>query len=97
LIHTLADAFIDLPAMKVEETGYGSGKKTMKHPNLLRLIVGESCSHDHNPGDLSHGHRQEYGHVHGHVHGYAGEAREPVHEHRHKHKQDAGSSDSGDI
>lgn len=40
LISTLADGFIDLPAIIVEQIGYGAGKQLMKHPNLLRLIVG---------------------------------------------------------
>ncbi len=41
LIATLADAFVEMPAMLVERIGYGAGKKEMKHPNLLRLVVGE--------------------------------------------------------
>jgi len=40
LLTTLAEGFIDLPAVIVQKIGYGAGKKIMKHPNLLRLIVG---------------------------------------------------------
>jgi hypothetical protein len=94
LIRTLAEDFIDLPAMKVEKIGYGSGKKAMQHPNLLRLIIGRGC-HDHKPGILNHGHRHEHGHHvhshvhgHGHVHCHADAASGPVYEHRHEHKHD---------
>lgn len=105
LIHTLAEDFIDLPAMKVEKTGYGSGKKAMQHPNLLRLIIGEGCSHNHKSGSLSYGHRHEHGHHvhshvhghdHGHVHCHADAASGPVHEHRHEHEHDA-EKDTGAI
>lgn len=48
LISTLADGFSDLPPMTIEKTGYGSGKRMMEHPNLLRLIIGNStCRHGH--------------------------------------------------
>jgi uncharacterized protein (TIGR00299 family) protein len=60
LITTLAEAFIDLPALVVEKIGYGSGKKTMEHPNLLRLIVGNR--HD------QHLHAHPHTHPHPHLH-----------------------------
>jgi len=41
LVVTLAETFTGLPAMTIENIGYGAGKKMMEHPNLLRLIVGE--------------------------------------------------------
>lgn len=40
LLATLAEGFIDLPAIIVQQIGYGAGKQIMEHPNLLRLIVG---------------------------------------------------------
>jgi len=41
LVTTLAEAFGELPAMIVKGIGYGSGKKSLAQPNLLRLIIGE--------------------------------------------------------
>ncbi|OAT86382.1 nickel pincer cofactor biosynthesis protein LarC [Desulfotomaculum copahuensis] len=41
LITTLAKAFVTLPLMTVEKTGYGAGKTILEHPNLLRLIMGK--------------------------------------------------------
>jgi uncharacterized protein (TIGR00299 family) protein len=43
LLASLAGAFIELPALTIEKVGYGAGKRIMKHPNLLRLILGEVC------------------------------------------------------
>jgi uncharacterized protein (TIGR00299 family) protein len=60
LITTLAETFIDLPALVVEKIGYGSGKKIMEHPNLLRLIVGNR--HD------QHLHAHPHPHPHPHQH-----------------------------
>lgn len=83
LIATLADAFVDMPAMLVEKIGYGTGKKVMEHPNLLRLIVGEACGAGM-PGllpcrvnyvreychDQRHGHDHKlHAHCHSHGHG----------------------------
>ncbi len=36
----LADAFGILPAMQIEKTGYGTGKKDFGIPNVLRMILG---------------------------------------------------------
>lgn len=44
LLASLAEAFIDLPALTVKKVGYGAGKRIMEHPNLLRLILGEGCA-----------------------------------------------------
>ena len=43
LLVSLAEGFIDLPALTIEKVGYGAGKRIMEHPNLLRLILGEAC------------------------------------------------------
>ena len=40
LIATLAESFCEFPAMVIEKIGYGSGKKVMDHPNLLRIVIG---------------------------------------------------------
>ncbi|MEM8945992.1 MAG: nickel pincer cofactor biosynthesis protein LarC [Planctomycetota bacterium] len=51
IVSTLVDAFGPLPAMTIAATGYGSGQKDFEHPNLLRLLVGETAS-DSTTGDL---------------------------------------------
>lgn len=81
LISTLADDFIDLPAVKIEKIGYGSGKREMEHPNLLRLIVGElydAGTAEPFPCYGSRGHEHRHSHPHDHKH--------TVHSHCHKHK-----------
>lgn len=42
IVSTLVDEFGALPAMKIATTGYGAGQADFKHPNLLRLLVGET-------------------------------------------------------
>ncbi|QEG33656.1 nickel pincer cofactor biosynthesis protein LarC [Bythopirellula goksoeyrii] len=42
IVASLVDEFGSLPAMAVQSIGYGAGQKDFQHPNLLRLIVGES-------------------------------------------------------
>jgi len=42
LVATLVDTFGPLPAMTIEQIGYGAGQKDFDHANLLRLVVGES-------------------------------------------------------
>jgi pyridinium-3,5-bisthiocarboxylic acid mononucleotide nickel chelatase len=44
IVAALADEFGAVPAMKVEQIGYGAGQKDFKHPNLLRVLVGESTT-----------------------------------------------------
>lgn len=44
LIATLASSFGDYPGMIIDKVGYGAGKRRMKHPNLLRLVIGSSNS-----------------------------------------------------
>jgi len=41
LISSLAEGFIDFPAMKILKVGYGAGTKELPMPNVLRLVVGE--------------------------------------------------------
>ncbi|MBU0996195.1 MAG: nickel pincer cofactor biosynthesis protein LarC [Proteobacteria bacterium] len=42
IITTLSSAFGEMPDMRIEKTGYGSGKKdTSPYPNLLRIILGK--------------------------------------------------------
>ena len=41
IITTLADHFGDIPLMKVDRIGYGSGKIQSQYPNLLRVFVGD--------------------------------------------------------
>jgi uncharacterized protein (TIGR00299 family) protein len=43
ILATLADSFGPLPAMKIEQIGYGAGHKDFTHrPNILRLLIGEA-------------------------------------------------------
>lgn len=41
LIASLAEDFIDFPAMQTLKVGYGAGTKELPMPNVLRLVVGE--------------------------------------------------------
>ncbi|MBA3480202.1 MAG: nickel pincer cofactor biosynthesis protein LarC [Pirellulales bacterium] len=43
IVAALVDEFGPVPAMKVEQIGYGAGQKDFKHANLLRVLVGESA------------------------------------------------------
>ncbi len=42
IVSTLVDEFGPLPAMTISSTGYGAGQSDFEHPNLLRLLVGET-------------------------------------------------------
>jgi uncharacterized protein (TIGR00299 family) protein len=44
IVAALADEFGPLPAMTIERIGYGAGQKDFAHPNLLRLLVGETSA-----------------------------------------------------
>ncbi len=44
IVSALADEFGPLPAMTIERIGYGAGQKDFDHPNLLRLLVGETSA-----------------------------------------------------
>jgi len=41
LISSLAEGFVDFPAMHILKVGYGAGTKELPMPNVLRLVVGE--------------------------------------------------------
>jgi len=41
IITTVADKFGNMPLMKINKIGYGSGKIKSKYPNLLRIFLGE--------------------------------------------------------
>jgi uncharacterized protein (TIGR00299 family) protein len=42
IVATMVDEFGPPPAMKIDRIGYGAGQKDFAHPNLLRLLVGET-------------------------------------------------------
>jgi pyridinium-3,5-bisthiocarboxylic acid mononucleotide nickel chelatase len=44
IVRSLADEFGPLPAMTVESIGYGAGEKDFAHPNLLRILVGQTVA-----------------------------------------------------
>lgn len=41
IMTTLADHFGEIPLMKIDRIGYGSGKIQSQYPNLLRVFLGE--------------------------------------------------------
>jgi uncharacterized protein (TIGR00299 family) protein len=41
IIKTIADKFGNMPLMKINKIGYGSGKIKSEYPNLLRFYIGE--------------------------------------------------------
>jgi uncharacterized protein (TIGR00299 family) protein len=43
IVAAMVDEFGPVPAMKIDRTGYGAGQKDFAHPNLLRLLVGETA------------------------------------------------------
>lgn len=65
LISTLAEAFIDMPALIINRIGYGAGKRVMAQPNLLRLIVGELYQ-ENISGSVHHHHGHQHVHPHNH-------------------------------
>ena len=42
IITTLAEKFGEMPTMKIEKIGYGSGTKDLEQPNVLRVFLGEA-------------------------------------------------------
>ncbi len=44
IVAALVDEFGPVPAMSIEKIGYGAGQKDFEHPNLLRLLVGETAA-----------------------------------------------------
>lgn len=50
IVTSLAEAFSELPAMQVEQIGYGAGHRDLEQqPNLLRILFGQA----HETGDLA--------------------------------------------
>ncbi len=47
ILTALTPNFTPFPAMYLENIGYGAGKTKLPHPNLLRILVGESLSIAH--------------------------------------------------
>jgi hypothetical protein len=43
IIRNITRGFGDMPPMVVEKTAYGAGTKELELPNLLRVVIGESC------------------------------------------------------
>jgi uncharacterized protein (TIGR00299 family) protein len=43
IVAAMVDEFGPVPAMKIDRIGYGAGQKDFAHPNLLRLLVGETA------------------------------------------------------
>ncbi|HYO24120.1 MAG TPA: nickel pincer cofactor biosynthesis protein LarC [Lacipirellulaceae bacterium] len=43
IVAALVDDFGPLPAMTIERIGYGAGQKDFAHPNLLRILLGETA------------------------------------------------------
>jgi len=41
IITTIANHFGNMPLMKIDKIGYGSGKTRSKYPNMLRVFLGE--------------------------------------------------------
>jgi uncharacterized protein (TIGR00299 family) protein len=50
IVAALADEFGPLPAMTVEQIGYGAGQKDFPQPNILRVLVGEAAANPHAAG-----------------------------------------------
>lgn len=44
IVAAMVDEFGPVPAMTIDRIGYGAGQKDFAHPNLLRLLVGETVS-----------------------------------------------------
>ncbi|HEV3510222.1 MAG TPA: nickel pincer cofactor biosynthesis protein LarC [Candidatus Sulfotelmatobacter sp.] len=45
IVKTLARRFTAFPEMRIEKSGYGAGSREVAgHPNVLRLVIGESAS-----------------------------------------------------
>ncbi len=44
IVKSLAERFSSLPPMKIEKTGYGTGKKSYDIPNVLRIFLGKEIS-----------------------------------------------------
>ncbi|MFB6234079.1 MAG: nickel pincer cofactor biosynthesis protein LarC [Halopenitus sp.] len=79
----VAEQVAELPAMTVEASGYGAGRKSFpEHPNVIRVTHGEAVDDgDEDAAEGGHG-GQEHGHGHGgHEHEHDGHEHEG-HDHR---------------
>lgn len=47
IIRTLTAEFRGIPAMKIEKSGFGAGKKDFPYPNVLRVIIGTDAASEH--------------------------------------------------
>lgn len=64
IVTTMADRFGALPFMRVEQIGYGAGRRDLPgHPNLLRLVVGE-LEDVPDTGAAAHHHHHHHDHHH---------------------------------
>jgi uncharacterized protein (TIGR00299 family) protein len=55
IVRTLASRFAAFPEMKIEKSGYGAGSRDFpRHPNVVRLTVGEVASHTLATNTASH-------------------------------------------
>jgi pyridinium-3,5-bisthiocarboxylic acid mononucleotide nickel chelatase len=50
IIREIATEFGPLPAMRVEQIGYGAGKNEFEIPNALRVMIGRETTSQHSPG-----------------------------------------------
>lgn len=63
IVTTLADRFGPLPLMRIENVGYGAGRRDFPGvPNLLRLIVGEWEEEKTVGGDANQSHHHHHHH-----------------------------------
>jgi hypothetical protein len=101
----LVQAFTpSMPPMTVERIGYGAGTRDLpNHPNVLRVVVGESDhglkpgtdtlrahghAHTHHHGHGHHPHDHGHGHGHGHDHHHHSHHHDHGHIHGHDHHHD---------
>jgi len=90
IISTLAEQFMrGLPTMVIKSIGYGAGTRDLpKHPNVLRVIIGEADEHLQ-PWQPAHHVHEEHAHheqVHEHSHSHEYDAHKHTHEHSHNHE-----------
>lgn len=48
VLKTCVSGFRELPLLKIKNIGYGAGKKDLRTPNILRLIIGETITSENN-------------------------------------------------
>lgn len=95
ILTTLASGFGPMPAMNLNEIGYGAGTSEPAIPNLLRVIIGDAIpevvnhsNHSHHSG---HSHDSSHSHHHGHSH-HSGHSHDHGHSHHSGHSHDDGHS-----